>query len=132
MNNMKPCTNCGVNNATSQQSGNYIDYGWSFDAINLGYYGGFTDCLPSEDRSSGTVHLCHDCCVRLIEALPGLAAVVEPGGHPNIEWSSSDTEDGTEIPPCCKYAWTWKREAGEWVTYLVNESGAWEKASWEK
>lgn len=128
----KRCTNCGTECPASQQSGNYIDYGWSFNAADLGHYGGFTDCISNDDRSKTDVHLCHDCCVRLIEVLPGLAAVVKPGGHPNIEWSSSDTEDGTEIPPCCKYAWTWKREAGEWVDYLVNESGAWEKASWEK
>lgn len=130
MKSTKACTNCRVEMPASQQFGNYIDNGWSFNYNSLGHYGGFTDCIP-DDGIDYRVHLCHDCCVRMLEALPGLAKIVGPGGHSN-GFDSSASDDGTEIAPCCKHAWTWKKEDGEWKTYLVNESGAWEKAKWEQ
>lgn len=138
----KPCTNCGIEKPATQQFGNFIDDGWSLNYLSLGHYGGFTDCIPDPNKGEVDsladydpdpymVHLCHDCCVRMLKALPGLAKLIGPGGHSN-GFDSSNTDDGTEIPPCCNHAWTWKKEDGEWKTYLVNENGDWEKAKWEK
>lgn len=126
----KQCTNCGIDFPAEQQQGNFIDDGWSFNYCDLGHYGGFTDCIPDAGKDY-KVHLCHDCCVRMLDALPGLAKLIGPGGHSN-GFDSSKTDDGTEIPPCCMHSWTWKKEHGEWKTYLVSESGDWEKAEWEE
>ena len=135
MNGTRQCTNCGINKTTSPDFGDFIDDGWSFNYLTLGHYGGFTDCIPDMNVEYNDydyiVHLCHDCCVRMLEALPGLAKLIGPGGHSN-GFDSSSTDDGTEIPPCCNHAWTWKKEDGWWKTYLVNENGDWEKAKWEK
>jgi hypothetical protein len=142
MNGTRQCTNCGIDKTTSPDFGDFIDDGWSFDYLAFGHYGGFTDCIPDPDEgevnslaeydpSPYMAHLCHDCCVRMLEALPGLAKLIGPGGHSN-GFDSSTTDDGTETPPCCNHAWTWKKEDGKWKTYLVNENGDWEKAKREK
>lgn len=148
---LKPCTNCKVEWPTSQQQGNYIDDGISINTLDLGHYGGFTDCIP--DPSKGEVysiseydpkpymaHLCHDCCVILFNALPGLAEFAEVrGGHGNLTngWSfgGSDKEPGSSIPPCCPYAWTWDK--GEptdenpygHITYKATPDLTWERVN---
>lgn len=112
----KLCTNCNIPQPANSQDGNYIDDGISIDVNQLGHYGGFTDNFPGK-MSDQIAHLCHDCCVILFNALPGLARFAGVhGGHGNItgRWTYSDGElsqvqNGTEVPPCCQYAWTWDK-----------------------
>lgn len=133
------CTNCGLEAPTSQQPDKLLDDGWSFNWLALGHYGGFTDCLPERDKNPNhddyIAHLCHDCCVTLLLALPGLAGVIFPeggGGHPNV--NEHDSEDGTLTPPCCQWAWTWKRRPAadkngeKYDTYFGTKEGGWRKA----
>jgi hypothetical protein len=57
-----------------------------------GGYGEFLDTMPDDDHN---VVLCHDCVVRVFEALPGVAARFgDHGWHPY---------DGDE--PCCRWGW---------------------------
>ena len=121
---MIPCTNCGVAAPTTQQQGHYIDYGWSLGHDTLGHYGGFSDNFPSDGKLA---HLCHDCCVKMLEALPGLAKFLfsEYGGHPNAQ-----EDRGIETPSCCEYAWTWdeKRcDCGGVVVYHGAPNGGWRR-----
>lgn len=90
-----------------QQFGNYIDSGISINVNTLGHYGGFTDNFPGK-QNDDLAHLCHDCTVILFNALPGFARFAEVhGGHPNINWKSTNNPNGTEVKPCCQYCWTW-------------------------
>ncbi len=115
-----------------------MDSGWSLNILGLGHYGGFTDCLPEaqrndEDWGDYLVHLCHDCCVKMLEALPGLAHHIFPtggGGHPNVG-DNLESNDGTSLTPCCTYAWTWKKHGNRQVTYFANADGGWAPAPWE-
>ena len=99
---MKVCSECGAANNASQQHGSYIDYGWSFNALQLGHYGGFTDNWPGRytepDDPRYLIHLCHDCCLKMIEALPNAFRehLGTLGCHPG----------DLEKPSCCQYAWT--------------------------
>lgn len=72
------------------------NFGWSIPLASLGYYGGFTDDWGSSEQR---YILCHDCVVRLLTLFPGMAAQINPGGHPY---------DG-EVP-CC--SWGWPADAG--------------------
>lgn len=139
----KSCDMCGVTHDASQQSGNFIDYGWSINWLALGHYGGFTDCIPNQelgevdsigdyDPSPYMVHMCHDCCVKLIATFPALVKVAGiRGGHPNM--NEHDSSNGIATPPCCPYAWTWvKREEKDEYgnrhdTYFATDELGWEK-----
>jgi hypothetical protein len=149
------CTNCGTPSPTTQQQGNFIDDGISINTLSLGHYGGFTDCIP--DQSRGEVysigeydsnpylaHLCHDCTVIMFNALPGLAKFAGVhGGHGNITggWcfsggELSHIENGTLVPPCCPYAWTWDQteKSGPYnqsTTYLSTPELTWVKKEYE-
>lgn len=113
-----------------------MDSGWSLNVLGLGHYGGFTDCLPDahdDDMSDYLVHLCHDCCIKMLEVLPGLAHRIFPtggGGHPNVG-GNLESNDGTSLRPCCTYAWTWKKHENRQVTYFANADGGWAPAPWE-
>jgi hypothetical protein len=135
---MKRCDNCASPAPTTQQDGDFIDYGWSIDWLSLGHYGGFTDCLPDsqdDEPNRYIAHLCHDCCLKMLDAMPGLAALIFPqggGGHPNM--NEHDSDNGTATPPCCPYAWTWNKTVspdGEPVyeTYFGTADGGWKKIS---
>lgn len=133
------CTNCGLPSPTTQQSGNYIDDGLDIDINSLGYYGGFTDNFPPKENNS-VAHLCHNCCVLLFNALPGFAKFAQVrGGHGNITggWcfsggELSHIENGTLVPPCCPYAWTWdKTNPKKIVSYLATPELTWEKSPYE-
>jgi hypothetical protein len=130
------CINCGAPSPTSQQEGLFVDNGWSLNVLGLGHYGGFTDCLPDaqdDDLNDYLVHLCHDCCIKMLDALPGLARRIFPtggGGHPNIG-DSMVGDDGTSVAPCCSYAWTWKKHGKRQVTYFGKADGSWAPAPWE-
>ena len=128
------CTNCGTPSPTSQQEGGYIDDGLSIDINSLGHYGGFTDNFPPKDDS--LAHLCHDCCVILFNALPGFAKFAQvDGGHGNLTggWcfsggETSEVVNGTDIPPCCPYSWTWdKTDPKNIITYIATPQLTWEK-----
>jgi len=143
----KKCDLCGEEQEAGQQQGQFIDYGWSFNWLSFGHYGGFTDCIPDMnlgdvdsigeyDPSPYMVHACHDCCVKLLELFPRLAEIAGVrGGHPNK--NEHDSEDGTAVLPCCPYAWTWVRNpnAGDYenryFTYLATPQLTWEIAPWE-
>lgn len=102
-NETKACSECGQARGAGQQFGNFIDYGWSINFIMLGHYGGFTDCIPDPDMTEDDymIHLCHDCCLKMIEALPNAFGkhLGDLGCHPG----------DLEKPSCCQYAWTWDK-----------------------
>lgn len=118
------CNNCAVAAPASQQVGHYIDYGWSLSHDFLGHYGGFSDNFPSDGKLA---HLCHDCCVKMMEALPGLAKYLfaNYGGHPNAKHD----DRGISVPSCCEYAWTWDGdcECGGVIVYNGAPAGAWRR-----
>lgn len=122
------CTNCGTPNPTTQQQGNYIDDGIAIDVNTLGHYGGFIDDFPPKENS--LAHLCHDCCVILLNVLPGFAAFAQmSGGHSNLNSRYPfNIDNGTLIVPCCQYAWTWdKTDKDNIVTYLAAPQLTWVK-----
>ena len=118
MSQTKTCSECGATHSASQQSGNYLDYGWSFNFLSLGHYGGFTDCIPDTDKTEDdyVIHLCHDCCLKMIEALPNSfkAHLGNLGCHPG----------DLEKESCCQYAWTWDK-ANPKNSYRGDEHGGW-------
>jgi len=132
------CTNCGTPSPTTQQNGNFIDDGISINVNHLGHYGGFTDNFPGK-MSDYIAHLCHNCCVILFNALPGFAKFARVrGGHGNITggWSFSGgelshIENGTLVPPCCQYAWTWDRSNNS-ITYVATPELTWEKVVYDE
>ena len=89
------CVGCGELASCTQQE-SLPDYGWSLHYEDFGYYAGFTDNIDAimEQRESARVVLCHDCVVKVLEVLPGLAAKIRPGQHPF---------DGDV--PCCRWGW---------------------------
>ena len=112
------CSECGALCPTNQQEGNFIDYGWSFNHLALGHYGGFTDCVPDSgddwDDPKYTVHICHDCCHKLIKALPNIfrKALGNMGCHPG----------DIRNPSCCEYAWAFD---GSGFNYRGSADGSW-------
>jgi hypothetical protein len=136
---LKQCNGCGLMHDASCQGGNYIDYGWSFSYPDLGHYGGFTDNFDlvmdmrdSDSPGAFMVHLCHDCCVKMLDALPFLATNFRVNGcNPNK--NDHDSDRGILTPPCCPYAWTWVHDKDEpdyeksFTLYLATKDLTWEK-----
>lgn len=110
------------------------DYGLTLNHVpDMGYYGGFWDNMGFPDSSkyhNDYFIICHDCSVKLLEALPGLGAHLTEmgyGGHASIHWVQTDT-DGTKYPPCCKWCWCWKQVGpDDYITYFASADGK----SWE-
>lgn len=134
---MRGCDECGGYFPATQQDGHYIDGGLSLDLLNMGHYGGLWDNFPPRGRE-GLVHLCHDCSVNMIRALPNLAKRVI-GGHPNWVHNSAmekDSPRGTDTPSCCEFAWTWNTdeldENGHYTVYYGTADGGWVKEEREK
>lgn len=69
------------------------DNGWVLPYDDFGYYGGFTDNLEHGEKPR-RAKICHDCVVKLLDALPNFAETLERGGHP--------CENAV---PCCEFAW---------------------------
>lgn len=95
------CQGCGQNRLI-ESCGNGLHNGLVLSGFG-GYYGGFDDVFfdikdQEEYESRDRANLCHDCVVKLLEALPTLAYSlgINPGAHP------SDHND----TPCCKWAWS--------------------------
>lgn len=111
----------------------YFDSGWTINFLSLGHYGGFTDPIPDLEDSveKWTMHMCHDCCVKMVETFPVLEEHVR-GGHPNR--NEHDSDNGIETPPCCPYAWTWVRDKSQeqydkqFTVYYATQELLWEKA----
>lgn len=122
------CVNCGLPNPTTQQYGSFIDDGLVFYANNIGYYGGFTDNFPPQ-KGDDALHLCHDCCVILFNALPGFAKSAGViGGHGNLNNRPNEDINSLDVPPCCAYAWTWEdSDPNNIVTYIATPNLTWEK-----
>lgn len=136
MNETIKCDACGSIEPAAQQDGNYIDYGWSFNWVDLGHYGGFTDPFVDSpaDAKSQMVHMCHDCSVKLLALFPALVDKVHArGGHPNK--NEHDSDNGIATPPCCPYAWTWVRDRSktdyqmQFSTYFATDELTWELRS---
>lgn len=122
--NPKKCSECENFYPTNQQDGKLIDYGWTFNHLALGYYGGFTDSVPDDlydwDDDKYNVYLCHDCCIKIIQALPKTfeKALGAMGCHPG----------NVGEPSCCKYSWTTDTSGfsyrgdgeGGWVLYRLD------------
>lgn len=131
----KTCDGCGAIAPATQQTGNFIDYGWSVCWPHMGHYGGFTDPfmeMMSADAEDHLVHFCHDCCVKLLSLFPALVEKMSVrGGHPNM--NEHDPDNGIATPPCCPYAWTWVRDRSEpdyqkqFTTYFATAELTWEK-----
>lgn len=137
------CDLCEETQDSSQQEGQYIDYGWSFNWLSLGHYGGFTDPMPDSTDGNAEklddynampymVHVCHDCCVKLLDTFPALAKIARVnGGHPNR--NEHDPDNGITVTPCCPYAWTWVRDNSvtdyrmQFTTYFATPELTWVK-----
>lgn len=126
------CANCGTEARTTQQEGNFLDGGLSFDLVSLGFYGGFWDNFSQ--GKEGLAHICHDCSLLFMRALPGLAKRILPqgGGHPNNIHVPVTNEDREVLEPsCCEFAWTWNAKEqdadGQHQTYFGTPDGDWEK-----
>ncbi|MFZ9715856.1 MAG: hypothetical protein ACO3CH_00165 [Ilumatobacteraceae bacterium] len=67
-----------------------------------GYYGGFIDSDPWEELSLEEMfRLCHDCVVKMLDALPGLSEKIFGLWGSTLHPTSNP--DGT---PCCRFSWT--------------------------
>jgi len=130
--NTRVCDACGSTESARQQSGNFIDDGWSFNWVDLGHYGGFTDPFLDSpaDSQAQMIHICHDCCVKLLAFFPALAEKTRArGGHPNR--NEHDPDNGIATPPCCPYAWTWVRNKSiaeyskQFTTYMATDELTW-------
>lgn len=102
MTNRTTCDNCGTGPRDSQD-GNAFTGGLWWAPRSMGFYGGFTDNCPWEPiTAEEDLALCHECSVSLMRAFPVIAQKMLPnrGGHPNLNG------EGTDVPPCCEWAWT--------------------------
>jgi hypothetical protein len=91
------CDGCGETTVCTQQE-HLPDYGWALPYEQFGYYGGFTDEIEVllGQRETNLAILCHDCVVKVLNALPMLANKIAPDdGHHPYEGET----------PCCKWAW---------------------------
>jgi len=137
MNEKKMCDLCGVEQDAHSQAGNFIDYGWSFNWLHLGHYGGFTDNFPPSpnkgyDSARHTVHMCHDCITKMLQLFPRLSEIAKlRGGHPNR--NKDDGQNGIAVPPCCQYCWTWvinpdsTSYEDKYITYFATPQLTWER-----
>lgn len=82
-----------------------------FLPVPMGYYSGFTDLAPW-DVGNPEVFVCHDCWVKVLEILPGLAPYMM-GGHPR-----KHTEK-----PCCDYAYAVDSSSRTYYTPVDGEWG---------
>jgi hypothetical protein len=133
MKNMSPCSLCKQPSPTIFQS-LFLDGGWSFNWVTLGHYSGFTDSIITTEEASNEedfmVHMCHDCCVKMLDTFPALKEIARVrGGHPNM--NDHDSQNGTATPPCCPYAWTWVKTSSEYPneykTYFSTDELTWEE-----
>ena len=110
------CDACGEPRQGSQQwtTSPAIDDGWSLYYEAFGFYGGFTDDLPSlmSDAEPKSWNMCHTCIIKFLDTFPLLAKSIEKGAHP------CHYDD----KPCCDYAWCVASNgdlmfasSGEWI-----------------
>lgn len=129
------CDNCGLSTdieGLSEHHGPHPlpDSGWEIRLQSLGYYGGFTDIIDEDDDKHRSV-LCHDCVVSLVSSFPAFAKILfgkdgNIGGHPSLNWKGGD--DGTTNPPCCAWAWSWKKIGpNNYIQYRATTDGRWEE-----
>lgn len=135
MSNMSVCSLCDKPSKAVFQSP-YLDGGWSFNWVTLGHYNGFTDSIieaseSEQDETAFMVHMCHECCVKMLKTFPALQNIARVrGGHPNM--NEHLASDGTKTPPCCPYAWTWVETVNElgkteYTTYFSTDELTWEE-----
>jgi len=110
------CDACGQPRQGSQHAPTVatIDSGWSLPYEAFGFYGGFTDDLPSlmSDAEPKSWNMCHTCIIKFLDTFPLLAKSIGKGAHPSPY----------EQKPCCDYAWSFTNEGetvfasgGEWI-----------------
>lgn len=98
--------------------------GWYLPFRHFGYYNGFDDRAFTHDEDD-SVWLCHDCIVKMLEALPILAEKVGVGGHYNLN-HTGEHEDGTVHEPCCRFAWTSRpSDTKAFDAFVVGADGKW-------
>lgn len=112
MSDIQKCINCKAELVTIY--GN-VDRGYSFSLSSLGHYGGFSD---SFEVSSDMVALCHNCCVVLLRALPGL---VKPLMGTLGVGHGREYDDG----PCCEFSFCHTEVHGIGHRIHVAENGQW-------
>lgn len=105
--------------------------GWILPYKQFGYYGGFDDSGLFDDGEDWW--LCHDCVLKFMDTFPLLAEQMVGGLHPNGNEPHDDDEDGTNYPPCCRFAWTFRvsyDENGKKAieTFVATPEGGWEKS----
>lgn len=111
---MRPCDNCGESRPT--YGGGLIMNGWLIDWHEFGYYAGFHDNFP-RDGASKPINICHECCLKVIEALPVLRRFMARG----------HSVSGDGAPSCCEFAWTMGTDArGYEVVCDSDGQGGWE------
>ena len=107
--------------------------GWTMPISIFGGYAGFDDDVRVlvHGDSPKYYFVCHDCVVKFLELFPKFGEILGGGCHPNnvhIPKSEDDSlrADGTEVPSCCRWAWTWKKTAtGEFINYHGDGNGGW-------
>lgn len=98
------CDACGEHVDSESINTRFPDRGLVFPFRELGYYGGYTDNEPWEAiNGAEMLKICHDCVVKMLDAVPGLASRIAElygtGLHP------TSNADGT---PCCGFSWSLK------------------------
>lgn len=117
------CDGCGRSMPATQQK-NYPDNGWALPYEEFGYYGGFTDNISVllSSEPSKLIVLCHDCVIKILDALPLLKEFLADQRH--------NCQDST---PCCDYAWQATELFGKYIDgkavpgvhVLHSYNGAW-------
>lgn len=119
------CDNCGEEVGASQQK-SLPDNGWWLPFEHFGYYGGFTDEIEvlMGQRDGDALVICHDCVVRMLHVLPGIASKMRKGNHINTN-RGNEFQHPLDIAPCCEWCWTTVRNGREPAQIYVVEDGKW-------
>lgn len=77
----------------------HVQSGWCLDLT--GGYGMFNDDIGAPGFSTNYVTLCHDCCLKVARALPGIFTT-RRGMHSMTD----DEKEKTGGKSCCEFAWS--------------------------
>jgi hypothetical protein len=75
-----------------------VENGWCLDLT--GGYAMFTDDALEKRSALGNVLLCHDCCLKIARALPGIF-----GTSRGMHSMSVDEKEKTGGKSCCEFSW---------------------------
>ena len=116
----RKCSGCDKSVETDTVNTTRPVAGLDFPFRAMGYYSGFTDCMPWEEfKDEEDFVICHDCVVKVLSVLPAIREKISEaygrGLHPTI--NSDDS-------PCCEYCWKTDSDGN---VYLADENLQWEK-----